>query len=113
MISAWPHEAQSQQPSPSDPATGSEAPAAGQAPAPEGFAMNVTVIETAPLSGAELPVDAVPAPVQRATSDEIEASGAVDLSDFLNRRMNGVHVNENQGNPFQPDINYRGYTASP
>ena len=27
--------------------------------------------------------------------------------------MNGVHVNEVQGNPFQPDINYRGYTASP
>jgi hypothetical protein len=27
--------------------------------------------------------------------------------------MNGVHVNESQGNPFQPDVNYRGYTASP
>src|SRR5262249_24602692 len=25
----------------------------------------------------------------------------------------GVHVNETQGNPYQPDINYRGYTASP
>ena len=24
-----------------------------------------------------------------------------------------MHVNEVQGNPFQPDINYRGYTASP
>ena len=31
----------------------------------------------------------------------------------MNRRMNGVHVNEVQGNPFQPDVNYRGYTASP
>ena len=41
------------------------------------------------------------------------ASGALDLSDFLNRRLNGVHVNEVQGNPFQPDVNYRGYTASP
>jgi outer membrane cobalamin receptor len=27
--------------------------------------------------------------------------------------MNGVHVNEVQGNPFQTDVNYRGYTASP
>ncbi|MCM3881123.1 MAG: TonB-dependent receptor, partial [Vicinamibacterales bacterium] len=34
-------------------------------------------------------------------------------SAFLNRRMNGVHVNEVQNNPFQPDVNYRGYTASP
>ena len=24
-----------------------------------------------------------------------------------------VYVNEMQGNPFQPDVNYRGYTASP
>jgi outer membrane cobalamin receptor len=24
-----------------------------------------------------------------------------------------VHVNEVQGNPFQMDVNYRGYTASP
>src|SRR6185503_13949757 len=40
-------------------------------------------------------------------------SGALDLSDFANRRLQGVHVNEMQGNPFQPDVNYRGYTASP
>ena len=32
---------------------------------------------------------------------------------FLTRRFNGVFVNEIQSNPFQPDINYRGYTASP
>ena len=31
----------------------------------------------------------------------------------MNRRLNAVHVNEIQGNPFQPDVNYRGYTASP
>jgi hypothetical protein len=29
------------------------------------------------------------------------------------RRLNGVHINENQENPFQPDVNYSGYTASP
>ena len=55
----------------------------------------------------------MPAPVQTATDRDIEHSGALDLSDFLNRRLNGVHVNEMQGNPFQPDVNYRGYTASP
>ena len=54
-----------------------------------------------------------PAPVQTATDRDIDSSGALDLSDFLNRRMNGVYVNEVQNNPFQPDVNYRGYTASP
>ena len=31
----------------------------------------------------------------------------------MNRRLDSVHVNEIQSNPFQPDVNYRGYTASP
>src|SRR5580698_8024564 len=31
----------------------------------------------------------------------------------MNRRLNGVYFNEMQGNPFQPDVNFRGYTASP
>jgi outer membrane receptor protein involved in Fe transport len=75
--------------------------------------VNVTVVGTTPLPGVELPRDEVPAPVQTANSRDIDNSGALNLADFLNRRMNGVHVNEMQGNPFQPDISYRGYTASP
>ena len=71
------------------------------------------VIETTPLPGLDVKLDQIPAPVQTAVSAEIEASGALDLSDFLNRRFNGVFVNDTQNNPFQPDLNYRGYTASP
>jgi outer membrane receptor protein involved in Fe transport len=73
----------------------------------------VRVVETAPLPGVELPADRVPAPVQAATERDIDQSGALDVSDFLNRRVNGVHVNEIQNNPFQVDVSYRGYTASP
>jgi outer membrane receptor protein involved in Fe transport len=72
-----------------------------------------TVVVTTPLPGVELPAGRVPSPVQTATDRDIDNSGALDLSDFLNRRMNGVYVNEVQNNPFQPDISYRGYTASP
>jgi len=73
----------------------------------------VTVIEAAPLPGVDLPIERVPAPVQTTTSDEIERSKALDLSSFLTRRFNAVFANEIQNNPFQPDVNYRGYTASP
>src|SRR5688572_2543021 len=72
-----------------------------------------TVIVTTPLPGVEQPARRVPAPVQTATDRDIDDSGALDLSDFLNRRMNGVYLIEVQNNPFQPDVNYRGYTASP
>ena len=71
------------------------------------------VVGTTPLAGVDLAREEIAAPVQSAGAGEIEASGALDLSDFLNRRLNGVHINEVQGNPLQADINYRGYTASP
>ena len=73
----------------------------------------VDVIATTPLPGVDLARDQIPAVVQTATAADLEQSGATDLSDFMNRRLNGVYLNEMQGNPFQPDVNYRGYTASP
>ena len=76
-------------------------------------AYRVEVIETTPLPGMDLPLEAIPAPVQTALERDITASGALDLPDFLNRRLANVFINEIQGNPFQPDVNYRGYTASP
>jgi outer membrane receptor protein involved in Fe transport len=80
---------------------------------PPVFATTVTVIEAAPLQGLDLPLEKIPAPVQTASGQDLERSGALDLSAFLMRRFNGVFANEIQSNPFQPDINYRGYTASP
>lgn len=77
------------------------------------LATTVDVVAVAPLPGTELSREQIAAPVQTAGAKEVESSGAPDLSDFLNKRFNGVYVNENQANPFQPDINYRGYEASP
>jgi len=88
-------------------------PPTAQAPAPPAPSFTVNVVETAPLPGLELPLNKIPAPVQTATAWAMDQSGALDLSAFLNRRFNGVHVNELQGNPYQADVNYRGYTASP
>jgi outer membrane receptor protein involved in Fe transport len=88
-----------------------QAPAANQPPATPLF--TVEVIATTPLPGVDLLLTEIPAPVQTAIDRDIEESGALDLADFLTRRLNGVHVNEIQGNPFQADVNFRGYTASP
>src|ERR1700728_2366297 len=73
----------------------------------------VDVVATTPLAGTDLSTDQIAGPVQTATSADIENSGALELGDFMNRRLNGVYLNEMQGNPFQPDVNFRGYTASP
>ena len=76
-------------------------------------ASRVDVVAATPLPGTDLPLDEIPAPVQTATARDLEQSGSLDLSDLLNQRLSGVHINQNQENPFQPDVNYRGYTASP
>lgn len=73
----------------------------------------IDVVETTPLPGVDLTKDQIASPIQTATAADIDNSGALDLSDFMNRRLNGVHLNDMQGNPFQPDVNFRGYTASP
>ena len=76
-------------------------------------ASKIDVVAPTALPGTDLALDQIPAPVQTASARDLQQSGSLDLADLLNRRLNGIHINENQGNPFQPDINYRGYTASP
>jgi outer membrane receptor protein involved in Fe transport len=76
-------------------------------------ASKVDVVSATPLAGTDLSIDQIAAPVQTATAGDVADSGALDLADFMNRRLNGVYFNEMQGNPFQPDVSFRGYTASP
>jgi outer membrane receptor protein involved in Fe transport len=76
-------------------------------------ASKVDVVATTPLAGTDLAINQIAGPVQTATAADVADSGALDLADFMNRRLNGVYLNEMQGNPFQPDVNFRGYTASP
>ena len=76
-------------------------------------ASRIDVVAATPLPGTDLPIDQIPAPVQTASARDLQQSGALDLSDLLNQRLSGVHINQNQENPYQPDVSYRGYTASP
>ncbi|HEX8484914.1 TonB-dependent receptor [Sphingomonas sp.] len=48
-----------------------------------------------------------------AKAADIDRSHALDLTEYLTRATAGVYVNDIQNNPLQPDVNYRGYTASP
>ena len=73
----------------------------------------VTVVGLAPLPGLEVPRDQIPANVQTATGADLDRIPALDLASYLNRALGSVTINETQGNPFQPDVNYRGFTASP
>lgn len=82
------------------------------APDPGPTPLERVEIRSTPLLGPVLRRDRMAAPVQSASSADIERSGALSLGDFA-QRLGSVHLNEIQGNPLQPDVNYRGFTASP
>ena len=73
----------------------------------------VEVVGVTPLMGADVPTDKIPANIQTVTSKQLEDTQSISLSDYLNRYLGSVHVNEAQNNPLQPDIYYRGFVASP
>jgi len=73
----------------------------------------VVIIGITALPGTTLSKEQIPTAVQTADSKDMEKSGALNISDFFNRALGSVHVNDVQGNPFMNDVNYRGYTASP
>jgi outer membrane receptor protein involved in Fe transport len=73
----------------------------------------VVIIGTAPLPGIGLPVEQVPSNVQTAGSEDVKRQHPLTLADYLNNNFSGINISESQDNPFQPDVNYHGFTASP
>ena len=76
-------------------------------------ASSVDVVAATPMAGTDLELNRIPNPVQAASAADIERTGSLDLADLFNKSLAAVNVTDNQGNPFQPDLNYRGYSASP
>nr|WP_236061633.1 TonB-dependent receptor [Paraburkholderia domus] len=73
----------------------------------------VTVVGTAPLTGLGMPLTEVPAAVQVVSAKDIEAQHPNNITAYLEQNVTSVTLNSSQGNPYQPDVNYRGFTASP
>ncbi len=73
----------------------------------------VWVIANAPLPGLGLPLNQVPSNVQSADSADLQRQQSTDVADYLNRNFSGVTVSESAANPFQLDIYYHGFSASP
>jgi outer membrane receptor protein involved in Fe transport len=73
----------------------------------------VVVIGTAPLPGFGLPLNEIPSNVQTADSKDLQQAQTLGVADYLSQRFTGVNVSESADNPFQLDINYHGFTASP
>jgi outer membrane receptor protein involved in Fe transport len=77
---------------------------------PERDASDIVIVAT-PLNSRDDRVSAPPA--ETALAADIDRAHALDITDYLRRLSGGVFINDVQNNPLQPDVNYRGFTASP
>lgn len=80
---------------------------------PEGTMPVVEIVGFAPLPGLGIERDLLPYPVQLATEKTIRKAGGENLSEYMSRNLTGVNVNETSGSPFQNDLTFRGFRASP
>lgn len=69
--------------------------------------------EIGPLPGLGLTKEEIPGNVQSISAEEIRDARSLSMTDLFNSKLQGVTVNDYQGNPFQMDIQYRGFTAGP
>lgn len=74
---------------------------------------SVDVIGFTPLPSVGMPIEKFAGNVQSITSEEIENQNPVDLSEALYRNLGSVNINSAQNNPWQNDVTYRGFLASP
>jgi outer membrane receptor protein involved in Fe transport len=73
----------------------------------------VLIIGNTPLQGFGVPLNEVPSNVQTATGVDLQREQSLDTADYLNNNFSGINVSESAGNPFQIDVYYHGFTASP
>lgn len=94
---------------------GAAEPQAKQAvePAPVFTVPTVEIIGTTPVQGVGIDKNKVPANVQTIDQQQLLERNPLNLSDVLNSGIGSATVNNVQNNPFQPDVQIRGFTAGP
>jgi outer membrane receptor protein involved in Fe transport len=63
--------------------------------------------------GHGLPLEKLPRNVQRIDRAALDQDHPLGLNEVLEQRLGSVVINDVQNNPLQPDLQYRGFTASP
>ncbi len=73
----------------------------------------VEIVAITPLSSTGVGLHKVPGNFQEGGSEQLYGQENLSLGTYLFRNLESVNINDVLNNPFQPDISYRGFTASP
>jgi outer membrane receptor protein involved in Fe transport len=80
---------------------------------PSAYLPQITVIGSTPIVGSDLNRDQVAETNRVLSSGDINRTGIPSLTGALLEDVASVTINDTEGNIFQPDILFRGFTASP
>lgn len=89
-------------------ARGDDAVDMGTAPLP-----TVTVIGSSPLPGTQIDADKIPMHVESVDAAALRRTGTASLAGALNSQLGSINLDDTLADPFQPDLFYRGFAASP
>ena len=73
----------------------------------------IEIIGTSPMLGTGVSVEDIPMNVQTFSPDDFETGRPLDLPALLSKKMGSVATHDIQNNPFQKNVSYRGFNASP
>lgn len=73
----------------------------------------IEVVGTTPLPSIGTPINQVPSNVQTGYAKDISQQESLDLSEFLDNNLGSVNTANSVANPYQADVSFRGFTASP
>ena len=71
------------------------------------------VYPTTPVSNTGIEIEKVPASVNIVDVEQIDRARSANITDALQQYVPSIVVNEVAGNPFQPNVQFRGFVASP
>ena len=87
--------------------------AAQSAPGPAPTVAQVDVIAATPVPGTRIDIAKAPANIQTLSVADLRREGLPSTIAALANQLASVSINDNLNDPFQPDILYRGFEASP
>jgi len=73
----------------------------------------IVVIGSTPVPGLNIDADKIPGNAQSLSAADLIQDGAASIINGLSNRLGSVNINDTLADPFQPDILYRGFEASP
>jgi len=86
---------------------------AQQAPQDTHYLDEIVVVGVTPVPGFKVDKDKIPGNIQTLRSSDLTRNGAANVLGALDQQVGAVNFNDTAADPFQPDVLFRGFEASP